>query len=291
MSSETKLAATIHGMLRRDGEHVFIEDTDGRRRLAGELIWRGYVDHFLDCPVHARAVSQRDYERGRRIQLLWPDEPAPQEDYIEIYYNERLVKYRTSLLGHNAVNVNGRIFNFSHLMNENEILTPEEYFYRPALGEFAPSPTHGGYELRSDGRAYLDKFGRRFMRTIHAIRVRDIDAARMSAIFDGIMDRIHDTPRRKDKPEKWRDFHPLTRNCTTLVRDGLNAYGFASIRGRFPRDLFVSAAYHLSRRRDLRVQMWARPQLKVAEAPYSAMSWLLAPGNYWRRSRLLRAGQ
>lgn len=291
MSGEAARAATIHGVLRRDGEHVLIEGTDGRRHLADELIWRGYVDHFLDCAVHARALPQKDYERGRPIQLLWPDEPSPGEDYVEIYYNERLVKYRTSLLGHNAVNVNGRIFNFSHLMNENEILTPEEYFYRPALGEFAPSPTHGGYERRSDGRNHLDKFGRRFMRTIHAVRVLGIDAARMSAIFEGTMDRIHATPRRDAASERWRDFHPLTRNCTTLVRDGLNAYGFTCIRGRFPRDLFVNAAYHLARRRDLRVQMWIQPQLKVAEAPYSAMTWLLAPGNYWRRSRLMRAEQ
>lgn len=278
--------ATVTGMLRRDGEHAFVEDAHGCRHLGQELIWRGYLDHFTDCLMHARALPQRDYERGRPIQILWPDEPSPQEDHVEIYYNERLVKYRTSLLGHNAVNVNGRIYNFSHLMNENEILTPEEYFYRPALGEFAPSPTHGRYERRSDGRSYLDKFGRRFMRTIHAIRVLDIDAARMSAIFEGIMDRIHGTPQREDQPEKWRDFHPLTRNCTTLVRDGLNAYGFAGIQGRFPRDLFVNAAYHLSRRSDVRIEIWNLPQLKVAEAPYSAMSWLLAPGNYWRRSRL-----
>jgi hypothetical protein len=213
---------------------------------------------------------------------------VPQEDYVEIYYNERLVKYRTSLLGHNAVNVNGRIFNFSHLMNENEILTPEEYFYRPALGEFAPSPRHGGYDADLDGRAYLDKFGRRFMRSIHVIRMLDIDASRMGAIFEGIMDAIHGTPRREDRPEKWRDFHPLTRNCTTLVRDGLNAYGFSEIQGRFPRDLFVNAKYRLRRRTDVRTEFRIRPQLKVVEAPYSAMTWLLAPGNYWRSSKLVR---
>lgn len=276
----------VRGTLRRDGDETFVESAGGARHLAGEHIWRGYLDHFLDCPVHARPLPQRDYERGRPILVLWPDQPGPEEDFIELYYNERLVKYRTSLLGHNAISVNGRIYNFSHLLNENEVLTPEEYFYRPALGEFAPSPTHGRFEIREDGRAYLDKFGRRFMRTIHVLRAYGADVERVAGIFDATMRRIHDTPRRPDRAQKWRDFHPFTRNCTTLIRDGLNAYGFPEIRGRFPRDLFVNAAYHLARRRELRVEVLVLPQLKVDEAPYSAMTWLLAPGNYWRRSRV-----
>jgi len=196
------------------------------------------------------------------------------------------VKYPASILGHNAINVNGRIFNFSHLMNENEVITHEEYFYRPALGEFAPSPGHGRFELREDGRAYLDKFGRRFMRTIHALRVFGIDTQRMAGIFDGIMRRVHDTAPRAGRPEKWRDFHPISRNCTTLIRDGLNAYGFEDIQGRFPRDLFVNAAYQLRRRSDVRAEILTLHQLKVAEAPYSAQAWLIAPGNYWRQARL-----
>ena len=42
-----------------------------------------------------------------------------------------------------AVNVNGAIFNFSHKINENEVMRNEEYFFRPALGEFAPHPVTG----------------------------------------------------------------------------------------------------------------------------------------------------
>ncbi len=280
------VTATVRGTLRQEGGQTYIEGPDGARHLTDEVIWRGYLDHFEGRAVLARPLPQTDYERGRPIQILWPDEPPPSQDFIELYYNERLVKYRTSFLGHNAINVNGRIFNFSHLLNENEILTPEEYFYRPALGEFAPSPDHGRFEIREDGRAYFDKFGRRFMRTIHAIRVFGIDAGRIAGIFEGIMQRILDTPRQDDPAAKWRDFHPLTRNCTTLIRDGLNAYGFDVVRGRFPRDLFVNAAYHLSRRPELRVEVLRIDQLKVAEAPYSARTWLLAPGNYWRQARL-----
>jgi len=275
----------IRGTLRREGDAWFVETGDGVRHLADELIWHGYQEHFEDQPVLARRLPQVDYERGRPIWILWPDEPPLAEDFVELYYNERLVKYPASLLGHNAINVNGRIFNFSHLLNENEVLTHEEYFYRPALGEFAPSPGNGRNEVL-DGRRYLDKFGRRFMRTIHAVRVYGIDTQRMEEVFEGTMRRIHDTPGRHDRQDKWRDFHPLTNNCTTLIRDGLNACGLDDIKGRFPRDLFVSAAYHLPRRPDLRVEVLALDQFKVAEAPYSAHAHIINPANYWRRGRL-----
>lgn len=276
----------VRGTLRRVGDRVFIEAPDGDQHLADELIWGGYLEHFENRPVLARALPQADYERGRPIYALWPDEAPPAEAFVDLYYNERLVKYPASILGHNAISVNGRIFNFSHLINENEVITPEEYFYRPALGEFAPSPESGRFELREDGRAYLDKFGRRFMRTIHALRVFGIDTQSMAEIFDGIMGRVRDTPPRVDRPEKWRDFHPVSRNCTTLIRDGLNVYGFEEVQGRFPRDLFVNAAYHLLRRSDVRVEILTLHQLKVAEAPYSAQTWMVAPSNYWRQARL-----
>ena len=100
------------------------------------------------------------------------------------------------------------------------------------------------------------------------------------------MCRVLDTPTAPREPDKWRDFHPVTRNCTTLVRDGLRAYGFTEVSGRFPRDLFVNAAWHLSRRQELRVELTSLTQLKVDEAPYSAQAPMLAPVNYWRRRRL-----
>ena len=265
----------VKGILRQEGGHAFIERADGRRHLAGETIWRGYLDHFRDCPVLARALPQTDYEHGRAIYIVWPDAPAPPEEFVELYYNERLVKYPASILGHNAINVNGRIFNFSHLLNENEVITPEEYFYRPALGEFAPSPDLGRFEIKADGRVYLDKFGRRFMRSIHVLRIFGVDVRRLGEIFGEIMQRVHAAPLREDHPEKWRDFHPL-----------LQA-GFTRVAGRFPRDLFVNAAYHLSRRDDVRTEIVTLGQLKVAEAPYSEQAWMLVPGNYWRQSRLL----
>lgn len=56
------------------------------------------------------------------MSVMWPDEPVPDESVVELYFNEHLVKYPVSFLGHLAVNVNGTIFNFSHLMNENEMI-------------------------------------------------------------------------------------------------------------------------------------------------------------------------
>jgi hypothetical protein len=275
----------LRGTLRREGDQIFLEADDGRRELADERIWHGYVEHFENRAVLARYLPEVDYEDGRPICIMWPDEEVPAESFVDIYYNERLVKYPASVLGHNAINVNGRIFNFSHRLNENEILTHEEYFYRPALGEFAPSPNNGRDEV-IEGRHYLDKFGRRFMRTIHAVRMFGIDTERLGQIFDAVMERIHDPSSGDPASGKWRDFNPLTRNCTTVIRDGLNAYGLENVSGRFPRDLFVSAAYHLSGRQDLRVEILTLEQLKVVDAPYSAETRLLNPLNYWRQARL-----
>lgn len=275
----------VRGILRCRRHETFVESADGARHFADEVIWRGYREHFANQPVVGRRLPQADYDTGRPICILWPDEPPPGEPHVELYYNERLVKYAASLLGHNAINVDGRIYNYSHRLDENEVLTHEEYFYRPALGEFAPSPRSGRNET-VDGRRYLDKFGRRFMRTIHALRVFGIDTPRLARLLDATMRRIHDAPPGGPSGDKWREFNPLTRNCTTLLRDALNEYGFAGVKGQFPRELFVSAAYHLSRRPELCVEIVTVSQLKVAEAPYSAPAPLLNPLNHWRRGKL-----
>ena len=68
-----------------------------------------------------------------------------------------MIKYPASTFGHNAINVNGEFFNFSHLINENESMDEAEYMYRPALGEFAPSPTTGKFEILEDGTWHINK--------------------------------------------------------------------------------------------------------------------------------------
>ncbi|HRV44511.1 MAG TPA: hypothetical protein P5208_04345, partial [Smithellaceae bacterium] len=123
------------GVLTKTGERSFLAGENGSRHLEGEKIWSGYLAHWSGKKVCARRLPQIDYETGRPIILVWPEAPVPDISRVEIYFNERLVKYPLSFLGHLAVQVNGKVFNFSHWMNENEAMSPEEYFFRPALGE------------------------------------------------------------------------------------------------------------------------------------------------------------
>lgn len=285
-SQDTSSSITYTGNLTRENGAVFLSGAQGERFLEGQRIWDGYINHWEGKRVHARSLPQRDYESGDPIVLVWPAEGMPAEPYVELYYNERLIKYFASLLGHNAININGGIYNFSHKLNENEIMMPEEFFYRPALGEFAPSPVTGMFDVPEDGPAYYDKFGRNFMRTIHVLRITGMDTDHLSNIYNRELEVIHHTPPKPKKPEKYADFSIWTRSCTTIIRDGLKAYGYPRIKGIFPRELFISAGYELMRDPQLTIQIFKRPQLRVPEAPPSRMSPLLNPKNYFRLWRL-----
>lgn len=92
------------------------------------LIWKGYLTHWLGQYVCARELIQEDYESRQPIIIMWPDDPPHEEPFVDFYYNERLVKYPASTFGHNAINIEGNIYNFSHLLNENEIMTPRNIF-------------------------------------------------------------------------------------------------------------------------------------------------------------------
>ena len=255
---------------------TYILGTDGRRYFESERFWEGYTTHWLGRKVCARHLPEKDYETGNPMVIVWPDVEAPKPPYVALYYNERLRKSPTSLLGHTAINVNGEIFNFSHLINENEILTPEEYFYRPALGEFAPHPVLGRYHVEENGRAYLDKFGRLFMRCVHVLEVEGLPADRLSRFYHREIARIWNTPPDPKHPGKYPGFNVFTRNCTTILRDGLREAGFPEIKGIFPRDLFISAAYHLGKEKrssSIKTKLYKRKQLKVPEALESAVPW------------------
>ncbi|NOZ03542.1 MAG: hypothetical protein GXO92_02915 [FCB group bacterium] len=263
------------GILTVEGEKSYLLGPNGEHFLEEDRIWEGYLKHWSGKPVLARRIPQRDYETGKRIVIMWPDDPFPERPFMELYYNERLVKYWASAFGHTAINICGEIFNFSHLANENEAMTKEEYFYRPALGEFAPSPTTGKFVELENGRPYYDKFGRNFMRTIHVVHVEGIDTDRLKAFYHAELDRIKNTPPDPKRPEKYADFNFFTRSCATIIRDGLNALGYEQIKGFFPRDLFVSAAYALQQDPKLKVSIFRMPQLTVPEAPPSAMTPLM----------------
>jgi hypothetical protein len=264
----------IKGQLCNKNGKVFIK-SDNNTYFEGQLIWDGYLTHWLNQNVCARELPQLDYKTKQPIVLIWPDSPLPDEPIVDFYFNERLVKYPASLFGHNAINVNGHIYNFSHLLNENEIMTPEEFFYRPALGEFAPSPVNGKFEILENGQAFYDKFGRNFMRSIHVLRIRGMDIKRLSNILDEELETIHTTPVNPKNPEKYAEFSFFTRSCSTIIRDSLIKYGFKNVDGILPRHLFISAVFNIYKQRDINgieVELYTMPQLKVPEAPYSVMT-------------------
>lgn len=269
------------GILTSKGGATFIIDSKGRRHFEDETIWDGYVTHWLGAKVNARYVPQKDYRTGRNILVLWPHRKPPEESYVELYYNERLVKYPLSLVGHLAINVNGDIFNFSHLINENEIVTEEEYFYRPALGEFAPDPVTGRFNVEDPEHPYYDKFGRNFMRTIHVLKITGLDAVRLKGYYMEMLKEIVSRPDPR-RPEKYRDFNIITRSCVTFIRNGLRRYGFRSLRGVFPRDFFINTAYHfitMNGRGVTEASLYRMPQLTVPESPPSKLTVIFNPCN------------
>ncbi len=284
---------TITGILRRENNSAFILDDRGRRHFADASIWEGYIRHWTDTGVNARKLPQIDYISGLPIVLIWPRHERSKVPFIELYYNERLVKYAASTFGHIAANINGEIFNFSHLLNECEILTGEEYFFRPALGQFAPDPKSDRFNIDDPERPYFDKFGRSFMRTIHVARIEGIETKSISSYYKEQLRIIHSTPPDPHNPEKYRDFNFFTRSCATIIRDGLRDSGYHRIKGVLPRDMFVSAVWEFLRlagKGTLSVQVFQKRQLMVDEAPPSALSPLMNPKNRIRRTLLRRRG-
>ncbi len=124
-----------NGKLRWHNDSSFLETDTGEHLFEGNRIWQGYIIHWRDQSVFARLLPQNDYETHKPIIIMWLDEPKPETPFVEIYYNERLVKYFASTFGHNAININGEFFNFSHLINENESMDEAEYMYRPGLAK------------------------------------------------------------------------------------------------------------------------------------------------------------
>ena len=187
----------------------------------------------------------------------------------------------------------GEIFNFSHLLNENEIMKHEDYFFRPALGEFAPHPVSGRYNVDDPQKPYYDKFGRLFMRTIHVLKIIGLDTKRLSQIFHEQLEAIKNTPPDPKDPQKYRDFNILTNSCSTVIRNGFRKYGFEKITGMFPRDIFVSISYYfLMQAKDKRIMAARRPspQSMVDEAPPSVLPPLMNPLNRWKDRQLRKLG-
>ncbi|MEX0346861.1 MAG: hypothetical protein AB3N20_18205 [Rhizobiaceae bacterium] len=280
-----------HGILGRDDGADYVETDDGSRVLMPEGIWEGYIIHWLGQRVRVQRLPQRDYSTGAKILLLAPDKPEPPKPYIELYYNESLPGYVSSMLGHFAINVDGRIFSFSETLNENEEMSVDEFFYRPALGEFSGHPDKLKFNVDDPDRPFYDKFGRRFMRTIHALRIEGLHTDRLTENLRTEIRTIHETPRDHGRPHKYRDFHYVRRSCTSIVRDALRDSGLREVSGVVPRELFLNSAYQVAKlhqSRSLKVQAKLMGQLKVPEKPYSRPNPVLNPVNRLRSPRLRR---
>ena len=277
---------TVRGILTVEDGRSFILGEDGTRYFEDDPIWSGYTKHWTGRKVYGRLLKEKDYETNKPMAILWPDEPRPESPFVEFYYNERLVKYMASTFGHNAINVDGGIYNFSHKINENEVMSEEEFFYRPALGEFAPSPRTGMFEVPEEGPPYFDKFGRNFMRTIHVLELKGLDTEQLKSIYDRELDVIRNTPPKPDRPDHYADFSIWNRSCSTIIRDGLKELGYPKISGIFPHDLFVSAATVFSREQKLSVRIYRRKQLTVPEAEPSASGPFTNPVNIFRNRKL-----
>jgi hypothetical protein len=277
------------GLLGRDADEVYIENDEGRRVSLSEPVWEGYLTHWLGRRVRVHRLPQCDYESRAPVLLLAPDEPAPPPPYIVLYYNERLTGYLSSLFGHLSINVDGRVFSFSETLNENEEISLDEFLYRPALGEFSGHPETLTFNVDDASQPYYDKFGRRFMRTIHALRIEGLDTVRLTELLRTELTVIYETPMDPRRPHKYRDFHFLHRSCTTIIRNALREVGLREISGLIPRELFLNVAYQMTlhgRLSSLTVSASRMDQLKVPERAYSRPNPILNPMNRLRLSRL-----
>jgi len=271
------------GVLESVEGKTFITGSGGECFLEDDFIWPGYIKHWQGKKVVARYIPQRDYRSGAPIVLIRPDIPAPAQPFFELYFNERLVMYPASFFGHIAINVNNRVFNFSHMLNENEIITPGEYFYRPPLGEFSPAGGKQRVDFSDPDKPRFDKFGRRFMRSIYVFRVQGMQTHKLEEFLVSEMERIHRAPLNTKDPAKYNGFTLFTENCTTIIRSGLRSLGFPGITGFLPGDMFFSAVRHINknnRQETGSVELFQMPQLKVEESPYSAIPLMFYPPNW-----------
>jgi hypothetical protein len=160
-------------------------------------------------------------------------------------------------------------------------MTEEEYFYRPALGIFSPSPD-GLFDLSDPERQYLDKFGRQFMRTIHTLRITGRDTSGLELILRRKLAEIYNTPLDPLTPEYWTGFNKFTNSCTTLIRDSLREWGYPAVSGIFPLELFINALWLFRKKQqsgEVLISLYRHNQLVVDEAPLSRLSPLLNPLN------------
>ena len=107
------------GILTVDDGRAYLRGPEGERFCEDAAICDGYLMHWQGKDLHARFLKEPDYETGAPVLIMWPAVPVSKKSFAELYLNERLIKYPASFLGHAAININGGIYNFSHLINES----------------------------------------------------------------------------------------------------------------------------------------------------------------------------
>lgn len=273
--------------------------------LAREVVYFPAADLQPPCPV-----------------ILPAEEQADSDDEVEILFLHRLRGQLASLFGHIAIVVRGRVWNFSAVLAENEVLTVDEFYWRPCLPPFLPEEegcltvlegvdpdsvsvrTEGGQQEETTcpdnrsakkGGLRVDRYGRRFMRSLDRIKISGLSPAQLSNLeksLTELMERVY-----KAAPSSCRGESPYfsawKMNCAGFVREAFALAGLANFQSHFPRDLFIEIGWHFIRQArqagsSLRVKYGQRiPQFPVPgiRASSSAVP-LLNPASWWRALRM-----
>ena len=247
----------------------------GSGRTALDGLWPGYRV-LSGSDVRLRWL--REDRAGARIALLAPAADCPPgPDRVEVYFLHRLREQLVSLFGHLAIAVRGRVWNFSAVLEENEAVSWDEYFYRPQTGPFVR-------HADGHGLARVDRYGRRFMRAADVLSLEGLPAERLADVLDGLLDEV------RAAAEKAQDgsspaFSSWSRNCAGFIREALNESGVGSFSSHAPRDLFVELAWHFRKRGGATFRRV--PQLIVPGIlPSSSAVPLLRPANWCHALRL-----
>ncbi len=309
------------GILAREGLYPLLVSDAGRtvlpgpfwdgwtRMLARQVAWFPAAGVFPPCPV-----------------IVPLEEMAGAKGGVQILFMHRLRGQVVSLFGHIAIIVRGRVWNFSAVLAENEVLAADEFYWRPCLPPFVPQ---GGTDLPAslhrvhpagsswgtvrdredapdpaqrldDERSAqtsgprADRYGRRFMRSMDVIDISGLEPASIAALekaLTQLMDRVREAAPRSRRGES-PYFSPWKMNCAGFVREAFALAGLAHFHSHLPRDLFVEIGWHFTRQARLpesSVRIERRRMAQVAVSgirPSSSAVPLLNPASWWRVLRM-----
>ena len=277
--------------------------------LARQVAWFPAAGVFPPCPV-----------------IVPLEEMAGAEGGLQILFMHRLRGQVVSLFGHIAIIVRGRVWNFSAVLAENEMLEADEFYWRPCLPPFvprggtdlpaslhrvhpagsswgtasgredAPDPVQGLVDDRPAQKVgpRADRYGRRFMRSMDVLDISGLEPASIAALEEALaelMGRVREGAPRSRRGES-PYFSPWKMNCAGFVREAFALAGLAHFHSHLPRDLFVETGWHFTRQARqpgsaVRVERRRLPQVPVPGIrPSSSAVPLLNPASWWRVLRM-----